>query len=332
MKKNKGITLISLVITIIVLLILSTISIRMLTGNSSIIKNAGNAKENTEIKNEKEIVEKSTVQAMGKSKYGNIIKKDLTEKLNLYAGEEKPEVIEDGDKLEVTLIETNRYYQVSSEGNIEAIKVTADQYAGDITKNNKYNGDTIESAYRISCIEDLVSFSNMSANNTFLNKYIVLTRDLDFKSRLSYNNYNTQEFGDINNDGIVNGLMEEMTLETGSGFKPIGSDLSHFGGTFTSIDDNIKVIKNIYQSTSNSLNAGLFKNTENAKIQKIGLTGKIISSNYAGGLLSVDNSNTQIINCYNSCIIDAKDGNSINRWNRWNCWSFIEYWKSRKLL
>ena len=42
--KNKGITLIALVVTIIILLILAGISIGMLSGNNSILKNARNSK------------------------------------------------------------------------------------------------------------------------------------------------------------------------------------------------------------------------------------------------------------------------------------------------
>ena len=44
---NKGITLIALVITIIVLLILAGVSIAMLTGNNGILTQAGNAKTET---------------------------------------------------------------------------------------------------------------------------------------------------------------------------------------------------------------------------------------------------------------------------------------------
>ena len=46
MKNNKGITLIALVVTIIVLLILAGISIAMLTGDNGILGNANNAKSN----------------------------------------------------------------------------------------------------------------------------------------------------------------------------------------------------------------------------------------------------------------------------------------------
>ena len=52
--KNKGITLIALVITIIVLLILAGISISMLSGDNSILKKAGEARDLTEVSQEKE--------------------------------------------------------------------------------------------------------------------------------------------------------------------------------------------------------------------------------------------------------------------------------------
>ena len=53
-RKNKGITLIALVVTIIVLLILAGISISMLTGQNGILNRASEAKEKTEIASEDE--------------------------------------------------------------------------------------------------------------------------------------------------------------------------------------------------------------------------------------------------------------------------------------
>ena len=47
LKNNKGITLIALVITIIVLLILAGISIAMLTGNNGLLTKANDAKKDT---------------------------------------------------------------------------------------------------------------------------------------------------------------------------------------------------------------------------------------------------------------------------------------------
>ena len=50
MKNNKGITLVALVITIIVLIILAAVSIAALTGDNSIITNAQKSKKDTEEK------------------------------------------------------------------------------------------------------------------------------------------------------------------------------------------------------------------------------------------------------------------------------------------
>ena len=47
-KRNNGITLIALVVTIIVLLILAGVSIAMLTGENGILTQARNAKDRTE--------------------------------------------------------------------------------------------------------------------------------------------------------------------------------------------------------------------------------------------------------------------------------------------
>ena len=57
-RKDKGITLIALVVTIIVLLILAGISISMLTGQNGILNRAKEAKEQTTVsqKNEEEIL------------------------------------------------------------------------------------------------------------------------------------------------------------------------------------------------------------------------------------------------------------------------------------
>ena len=76
-RKEQGITLLALVITIIILLILAGITINAITGDNGIIGNAGQAKEETEIANEKEIIEKATVQSMGNNKYGNIEESEL---------------------------------------------------------------------------------------------------------------------------------------------------------------------------------------------------------------------------------------------------------------
>ena len=63
--KDKGVTILALTITIIILLILAGITITLLTGENGLIKNAGQAKKDTEISNEKEILERATARNNG---------------------------------------------------------------------------------------------------------------------------------------------------------------------------------------------------------------------------------------------------------------------------
>ena len=76
-KKQTGITLIALAITIIILLILAGISIGVLTGENGLIKQSQSAKTQTEIAEEKEILDTATVKAMAKDRYGNLSQENL---------------------------------------------------------------------------------------------------------------------------------------------------------------------------------------------------------------------------------------------------------------
>ena len=118
LQTEKGITLLVLVITIIVLLILAGITAGALTGENGIINNAKNAKEETEIANEKEIVEKATVEAMEENKYGNIEDDELQSELNKVAGKEKTKVSIIRKKRIVEFVDTQRMYRVDDDGNV----------------------------------------------------------------------------------------------------------------------------------------------------------------------------------------------------------------------
>ena len=84
LSKDKGITILLLTITIIILLILAGITIAGLTGKNGLIKNAGQTKEETEISNEKEILERATATTMGKDRRGNIEEENLEKELEEY--------------------------------------------------------------------------------------------------------------------------------------------------------------------------------------------------------------------------------------------------------
>lgn len=113
-----GITLISLVVTIIILLILAGISIGMLSGDNGILGQAGNAKTQTDIAVEKEIIDLAVVHAMGKSKYGDIDETSFTNELE----KNNATVTKSGSKYKVAF-SSGRQYTVDQDGNVKEKKV-----------------------------------------------------------------------------------------------------------------------------------------------------------------------------------------------------------------
>ena len=120
-KKEEGITLIALVTTIVVLLILASITIGAVSGEGGLIGNANEAKEKTEIANEKEVVDRAVVQAIGKNKRGNLVRSELQNELDIITGEGETEVtIDEVDYgYFVKFLDSGRIYKVSRDGDVE---------------------------------------------------------------------------------------------------------------------------------------------------------------------------------------------------------------------
>ena len=120
-KNEEGITLIALVTTIVVLLILASITIGAVSGEGGLIGSANEAKEKTEIANEKEVVDRAVVQAMGKNKRGNLVRSELQDELDKITGEGETEVtIDEVDYgYFVKFLDSGRIYKVSRDGEVE---------------------------------------------------------------------------------------------------------------------------------------------------------------------------------------------------------------------
>ena len=78
MKKQKGVTLVALVVTIVVLLILSGITVASLTGGNGLIDKTSEAQFRTEIATYNEELDWSIIQEEGKSKSGRTDKFNAT--------------------------------------------------------------------------------------------------------------------------------------------------------------------------------------------------------------------------------------------------------------
>lgn len=215
---------------------------------------------------------------------------------------------------------------------LEMIDTTPGELAGDGTSNNPY---------KIESLEDLVAFSNnVNSGITYNNEYVELKRTLDFLDNNSYDDINTTIFGDINGDGIIDGLKEELTKETGKGFTPIGNTTVSFLGDFNGNSKEIKnlyinvtadkdvylglfgraknirnlgVQGNIYGSTNGRIYTGMIVGslTNSSKIEDSYSIGNITIKNegegtyaYVGGIVGFASDKTKIIDCYNKSSIN----------------------------
>ena len=202
----------------------------------------------------------------------------------------------------------------------EISEAAQDPVVGDITDGGKRPGSQY-SPYLIASIEDLVAFSNsVNEGNTYEGKYIELAIDLDFKDSKSYKNANSTQFGDLNEDGTVKGIQEELTDENGKGFTPIGigneESQRAFNGNF---NGNYHKIKNIYINNSENVYLALFAKTESATIENLGLEGgKIINSNsghpntssktnYVAGIVGSDEDNGYKKATIKNCFVDLDE-------------------------
>ena len=109
---QKGITLIALVITIIVLLILAGVSIAMLTGQNGILTQANNAKNETELASAKEKVELAVIGAISQTRDGTLTVGKLRTELANYGG------TVEGDTFPVTAKVDGKSFTVDANGNV----------------------------------------------------------------------------------------------------------------------------------------------------------------------------------------------------------------------
>ena len=119
LKNRRGITLIALVITIIVLLVLAGVTITMISGDNGILKKVVQAKESTQKASVEEKVRLAIQSAFASdySKNGKITQETLTQELEKNGlSEENLEEIEDGKWV---LSENGKKYLIYSDGNIE---------------------------------------------------------------------------------------------------------------------------------------------------------------------------------------------------------------------
>ncbi len=199
-KTIKGITLISLVITIIILIILAGISINLILGENGLFTKAKNASEETKLASEKEkmefVVTEILLDTVDKNQSQTITAIDIQNKLNeIYGNNKAILTIADENHFFINMIESETTYKIDSYGKFD---------------ENIINWKMIK--------------SNIEAPSEQLNKNIIgignngksINMDLWEFSKLEDGTYRLNEMQTINSDankGYLGGFTEEGKIE-----------------------------------------------------------------------------------------------------------------------
>ena len=280
-QRNKGITLISLVVTIIILIILAGITINIILGKNGIIDKTQEAKIGTEIGREKEILQLAIGDiAAGNEGKLNFNKEILEKALKDNSGMDGITADKSSERLYiVTFPDSKRQYEVYADGTIaDAAPKTEDNTPDSIEQKD-------ENTYLIQSIEDLVILSNTvnAGTDSYEGKTFEIQCDLNFASVNSYINPEENDFGDANGDGTEETtLIKEMT--SGTGFMSIGRGGKEFKGN---IEGNGHTISNLYINR-NSMDQGFIGRCDgtSTSIQNLNLTNvNINTSGYSGAII-----------------------------------------------
>ena len=265
-RKEKGITLIALVITIIVLLILAGVSIAMLTGDNGILTQARNAKEETEKASELEGIQLAVIGSETKdNEYLDILDEESFQKeLEKHFGSEKLDVVANGDGSFIITINDRKYYVnddktvIDSDNVIEIGQDDFEKFRDNVNNGNSYEG-----------------------------KVVLLTSDINLSDETLSDTTPNESWTPI---GIISPDTENTNPET--------VDNKPFKGIF---DGGNHTIKNLnINSTDNKYN-GLFSFVVDGTIRNItiGENSEISGSNGAGVVGFLYGFEGNISNCVN---------------------------------
>ena len=266
--REKGITLIALVITVIVLLILAGVSIGMITRDNGIVGQANQAKEDTIVADEKESLNMAIVSCMGKNKLGESIgDRQLEDELE--KNQKEATVTVAGNDLEVTFDDTQHKYMVYQDGTIEQII----EGLGNYLVGDKYY-DTFQEAFEAAESGSVIKV----IYNTTEDSQIVIDKDITINTNrrtISLTNnaritINEKINVDINGNGVLtseNGLgiilnggnltTSNITMESPSGGSLQSTIVLIASGNFTSDNCNIDSITN--EGETATINGGKYE-------------------------------------------------------------------------
>ena len=221
LKNNRGITLIALVVTVIVLLILAGVSINMLTGQNGILNRASEAKENTQIATEREALGFNIMQVNMKENISSNESYRIGKKLYT-------KNFENSDKWDyIYLEETSKaygddWYYINKNTDIGNYGKTKKEWL-----INYENGEIIELKEG--------KYTEVSANNIIITDGLVFnldSNDFSISDKQTWGN-NLEAFGfdeeqEITNSINFDGIDDYIAFKSGTNFEN-GFTISFYG-------------------------------------------------------------------------------------------------------
>ena len=303
-KENKGITLIALVVTIIVLLILAGISISMLTGQNGILNRTVEAKEKTEVADENEKVKLAIISA--KIENNQITEDTLKKALDnqFGSGETTVENNQDGSYTVKMNNLGKREYTIEDDGSLMEGSYSKWDGTSATEPTEKTNNEI--HIYTVSELKWLANQVN-DEGNTFEGYTIYLENNLDLGARKENDNWETDANENVKWTAIGK-TADNMLKGTFEGNNHIIKDMYVNDGTdFNGIFGNSNSIRNLTVKDSyvkgKTATAGIVGALRDGTIENcrnINTRVESVEAANAGGIVGVANNNTRVLNCNNS--------------------------------
>ena len=234
-RKNQGITLIALVVTIIVLLILAGITIAMLTGQNGILNRATEAKEKTGVAQEEEQIKLAVMAALSDGT-GTLTIPNLKKELASYGI-----TIAEDATFPVTVSAGGNNYTIASTGEVTKVE------SGSVPPTPNPDPVTPPTVPEGLKVGDTVTYSP-SGTYTWQGKYCSLSEPDENLSSASGQSYNITEWKILS---IENGKVELVPTEPTSGTVYLGQEQGYNNGVKLLND----ACNSLYGNTSKGITA-----------------------------------------------------------------------------
>lgn len=319
MRKEKGITLIALVITIIVLLILAAVSIAMLAGENGILSQANNAKNNTDEAQEREKVQLAvTASALRNTDNNMVITYDnLQYELQQQFDNNFSLTDNKDDTFLININNSGRMYYVSEKrrviDNNNIVKITSEKELVEF-REKVNNGDTFDDKAVI-LMNDIVLSENWTPVGYLSDENVVKFNGIfnGLKHKINNLNINGPQklyqglFANTGSSAEINSVVVTGDIVGG---KYLGAIVGYNEGSIRNCGNEATVTSQYEPSENdwNSYSGGITGYNYNGNINGCYNIGTIVNERFTTGGIVGRSENGTVKNCYNNAVISIRGG------------------------